>query len=305
MSERQLSVEIEPPKGSVSFIINRDLLIEKEIRHYADRVNSISITNRTVWGLSPVTTAKKALNLIHKLFSKPADVILHLTTRSSIHDTYKQVLDAHFIGITHLLPILGDPRGPKTEGFFSNGLEILGFISYLARGNVEHLSERFQKEWENERLPEPIPHSKFVVGTVLDPNPYIVIKNKKKEIRKRQLTLTRKKVACGAEFFISQAIFNADHYFSFLDELDENIQLAAGVMPARLSLIKRFGIPIDQKYEELLRSQVSKKDEMVVGNKIAAQVHADLRERGCKWIHVYSLGNPANFDAIVGRAGNT
>ncbi len=299
MRKYHLSVEIEPPKGSVSFIINRNLLIEKEIRHYANRVDCISITNRSVWGLSPVTTAKKALNLIRKFFSKPADVVLHLTTRSSIHDTYKQVLDAHFIGLSHLLPILGDPRGPQTDGFFANGLELLGFISYLSKGKIEFLSERFEKEWELGQLPEPIPNAKFVVGTVLDPNPHVFVNGVRKEIRKKQLTLTRKKLFRGAEFFISQAIFDADYYFSFLDELDQNIQLAAGVMPARLNLIKRFGLPISQKYEKLLKSQTSRESELAMGNKIAAQVYRDLRERGCQWIHVYSLGNPSNFDEIV------
>lgn len=294
-----LSVEIEPPAGSLSFIMDPDRFIEMELRNYVDHVDLLSITNRSVWRISSMTMAKKVQKISQKIFKKRVDTILHLTTRTSMFDTYKHVLDAHQIGIKSLLPILGDPRGPKIPGYFRDGFEILSFVAYLTQGRVEFLTSDLKKLWEKGEFPEPLPHAKFSVGSVIDPNPHKFLHDKKIEIRTRQLQSAVKKKQHGAEFFLSQAIYNPDYYFEFIDNLDIEIPIAAGILPARLRLIKLFGLPCPGEYRQRLKMQPSVKEEVMEGNRIAAEIFLDLKERGCKWIHIYTIGNSKNFKAIT------
>ncbi len=293
------SVELEPPRGTYNLNKEGNSTIEEELVDYLDRVDMISITNRPVFGLSAITMAKRVHKFLREYSTKQIRVSIHLTTRLPHFDLFRSVLDAHRIGLTDILPLLGDPRGPENENYFKNGLDLLGFISYLKSGDTKFLSTKYQRMKDTGKLVNSIENAKYNIGSVVDLNPTKQIKNKIIDVRKKQINLSYKKEKLGAEYLISQGIFDAKYYFEFLDQTDLKIPVIPGVIPARLRLIEQFGMPIDTLNKQRLRAAMTTMEEREVGNNIAATVYQELQEGGCKNIHIYSLGNSNNFDTIT------
>lgn len=292
-------MELEPPRGTYNLSKEGNSSIEEELVDYLNRVDMISITNRPVFGLSAITMAKRVHKFLKERNTKQIRVSIHLTTRLSHFDMFRSVLDAHRMGLTDILPLLGDPRGPKNENYFKNGLDLLGFISYLKSGEIKFLSDKYQKMHDSGNLVNHIENANYNIGSVVDLNPTKQINNKLIDVRKKQINLTYSKERLGAEYLISQGIFDAKHYFDFLDETDLKIPIIPGVIPARLRLIEQFGLPIDTLSKQRLRAAMTTLEEKEVGNKIAASVYQELLDGGCKNIHIYSLGNSNNFDVIT------
>jgi len=296
-----LSVEIEPPQGAFLKIDEKDTSIYNEVTNYADLVDMISITNRPVFGLSPLTLASQVQKLVQQITPHEVRINLHLTTRLSHFDTFKSVLDAQRIGLSDLLPILGDPRGPADPNYFSNGFDILGFVSYLKTGDKNTLTSKYREMVDQGTLIGPIRDANYNIGTVVDVNPTKIFKSRKEvDIREKQIKFAKRKEKLGAEYLISQAIFDAEYYFDFVEEADLGIPILAGVMPARLRLLNAFGLPISHLKKQKLRAQFTTSEEKIVGNKIAAEVYSDLVDKGCQDLHIYSIGQPKNFEAITG-----
>jgi len=296
----KISVEVEPPHGIFTSEKQSNKTIEDEINEYLPYVELISVTNRPVFGLSAITMAKRIQKHILML-NKTMRISLHLTTRLSHFDTFRTILDAERMGLSDLLPVLGDPRGPKDENYFDNGFDILGFTAYLKTGKTNQLSEKYQLLLQQGKLVPPIDNAKYKVGSVIDLNPVKVLKNGKKiNIREKQIQFAKKKEELGAEYLISQAIYDPQYYLDFISESDINIPIAVGILPARNRLIDLFGIPINPLYKTQLRSQFTSKEEKIMGNKITMEVVNQLKDEGVKWIHIYSISDPLNFKQILG-----
>ncbi|MCE7736807.1 MAG: hypothetical protein GPJ54_18130 [Candidatus Heimdallarchaeota archaeon] len=294
-----ISVELEPPRGIYDINQERYASIEKELDEYSNKVDLVSITNRPVFGLSAITMAKRVQNYLRKISDNSPRVSVHLTTRLSHFDLFRAVLDAHRMGLTDILPLLGDPRGPRDYNYFENGIDIIGFISYLRWGKKNFLSNKYRKLLDKGQLVNPIPNAKFSIGSVVDVNPYKIRKdNSQVAIRDKQIKFARLKESNGVEYLISQGIFNSKYYFDFIDDSDLSIPIIPGIIPARLRLINQFGIPIDTLKKSRLRSAFTTKEEYEIGNKIAAEVYQELIDGGCKNVHIYSLGNFNNFSEI-------
>ncbi|MCH8907693.1 MAG: methylenetetrahydrofolate reductase [Candidatus Heimdallarchaeota archaeon] len=301
MSTLKLSVELEPPNADLLLYSTNKPSLATELDGYRDLVSMISITNRPVFGLSPVTMAKRVKDVVTNGHSKPSRICVHLTTRLSHFDFYKTILDAHRMKLHDILPILGDPRGPKDDNYFSNGYEILGFTSYLKSGNTEVLSTKYQKMLKENRLVNAIPDAKYKVGSVIDLNPYKISTNGAKiKIGLKQIASAQLKENLGAEYLISQGIYDAKYYFDFIENADLQIPIIPGVMPARLRLIEKFGIPIAPLKKQMLRAALTTKDEKIEGNRIAKEVLMDLQDGGAQYAHIYSLGRVDNFYEITG-----
>jgi 5,10-methylenetetrahydrofolate reductase len=299
-----ISVELEPPKGIYDITQERLESIERELDEYSNKVDLVSITNRPVFGLSAITMAKRVQNYLHKISENSPRVSVHLTTRLSHFDLFRAVLDAHRMGLTDILPLLGDPRGPNDVNYFESGLDILGFISYLKSGNKAFLSRKYRQLLDKGQLVNPISNASFAIGSVVDVNPCKIISNKEIPIQNKQIKLARLKEKNGAEYLISQGIYDAKYYFDFIDKAELQIPVIPGIIPARLRLINLFGLPIDSLNKSRLRAAFTTKEEYEIGNQIGAKVFNDLIEGGCKQIHIYSLGNYNNFNEIINSSSS-
>ncbi|MHA2028384.1 MAG: methylenetetrahydrofolate reductase [Candidatus Kariarchaeaceae archaeon] len=300
-----ISVELEPPRGIYDVNQERLATIEKELKEYSDKVDLVSITNRPVFGLSAITMAKRVQSYLHQISNNSPRVSLHLTTRLSHFDLFRTVLDAHRMGLTDILPLLGDPRGPIDTNYFRNGIDLLGFIAYLRTGKREYLSPKYLSLLDAGHLVKPIENATFFIGSVVDVNPFKISKeNKEIPIRKSQVKLAKLKELKGAEYLISQGIHEAEYYFNFIDNSDLSIPVIPGIIPARLRLINQFGLPISSLNKSRLRAAFTTKEEFEIGNEIGSQVYKDLIDGGCKQIHIYSLGNYNNFNDIINSSSS-
>lgn len=309
-----LSVELEPPalykqKFSLETLVNQFL---EKVLELANFTNWISITNRHTYHMTSLTAVKKALSILRKNNFSEIDVAMHLATRQDERTTYKQFIDAQAVGLRHLVPLLGDPRGPKgVHGYFENSLDLLRYAAYIATGDhkkIEQMGNRFEDLMVGDpQLPDRtnIKINFFQIGTILDPNPIRILGGHEFPIRDREIKLFPKKVTAGATYFMTQAIFQADDFFSFLDELNNpKIPIGVGLIPARLGLSERIGIPMPKHLRQRLRElHHDRAAQLKEGNQISHEIYQDLKYRGGKrveWLHIYSIGSIKNVYEIIG-----
>ena len=135
-------MELEPPElyhpeQPLESLVN---IFLKKIAELAEFADWISITNRHIYNMSSLTASNKALKVLKRV-NKNVKLAMHLTTRQNVIDTYKQLLDIQEVGLHYLMPLLGDPRGPKAPGYFENSLDLLRFTSYITSGKKEYLDQ--------------------------------------------------------------------------------------------------------------------------------------------------------------------
>jgi 5,10-methylenetetrahydrofolate reductase len=227
--------------------------------------------------------------------------VQHLTTRLSLHDTYNELLDARRLGIEYLLPVLGEPRGPKVSGFFNNSLDLLTFAKNVT--NPDLCSSLSNQVPSLKKIDIPyIEDVNFIVGSVIDPNEFKESANgTKRRIRKQQIELFHKRRDIGADYFITQGLFDPLQFLEFKDEIDcKDIPIGVGVIPPSLTIAKVTGIPIPKEIRFRLKQKVSKKQQFQVALQIAHENYCTLRENGVPWIHVYSLSRYDVFQMITG-----
>lgn len=309
-----LSVELEPPELyhpeiPLQSLVDRYL---KKIADLGDFTDWISITNRHIYNMSSLTACNKALKILKKTNRLDVKLAMHLTTRLDVIDTYKQALDAQQAGLKYLMPLLGDPRGPRSPGYFDNSLDLLRFVSYLTTGKKEYIDQlgsRFHDLFidSNDTLPKRnnFKDNFFNLGTVFDPNPERIIQGKNISIRDSEIKVFPKKIKAGANYFMTQAVFSANHYFDFLDQLGGiEKPVGVGLIPTRLGLQERIGVPLPKEYSTRLRQlHHDKKAQLKEGNIITGEILQDLIYRGSKkatWIHIYSFGSLENVYEILG-----
>ena len=310
----QLSVELEPPElyhpeWPLPALVDNFL---KKITELSDFIDWISITNRHIYNMSSLTACNKALKILKKNNKSNVKLAMHLTTRQNVIDTYKQLLDIQEVGLKHLMPLLGDPRGPRAPGYFDNSLDLLRYVSYISTGENTFLDQIGSRIHDllidsNNKIPvrKNFKENFFELGTVFDPNPVRIIQGKNIPIRENEIKLFPKKLSAGAKYFMTQAIFSADYYFSYLDEVDvSNIPIGIGLIPTRLGLSERIGVPIPSEHIIRLRQlHHDKKAQLKEGNIITQEIMKDLLYRGGKkvnWIHIYSFGSLDNVYEILG-----
>jgi 5,10-methylenetetrahydrofolate reductase len=309
-------VELEPPElyhpeWPLQSLVN---IFLKKIIDLAEFVDWISLTNRHIYNMSSLTACNKALKVLKQANKQQVKVAMHLTTRQNVIDTFKQLQDIQEVGLKYLMPLLGDPRGPKSPGYFENSLDLLRFVSYVSSGKEEYLDQIGKRKHDlfidsNDIIPQRANFKEnfFHMGTVLDPNPVRVIHGRNIPIRESEVKLFPKKISAGATYFMSQAIFSADYYFQFFDEIgNTEIPIGIGLIPTRLGLQERLGVPIPQEHINRLKGLYhDKKAQLKEGNVITHEILDDLLYRGgsksVNWIHIYSFGSLDNVYEILGE----
>jgi 5,10-methylenetetrahydrofolate reductase len=301
----RLSVEVEPPS------IHSRVLEQSEILNFVDAmrqmapfIDLISVTNRPTFRMSSISTMKLILSVLRdNRLASSTFPILHLTTRLSIHDTYNELLDARRLGIEYLLPVLGDPRGPKSERFFENSIDMLAFIKGVTNSEL-YSSHSLHSPSIIESNAKAIDDAVFHVGSTIDPNEYKQVRiDKRKQIREIQLELYQKRLLLGTDYFITQAVFDPSQALSFLDEIeDRRIPIGIGVIPPTFTIAQQIGVPLPNEIVTRLKTKTSKKKQYQEALQIAFETYSTLRENGIQWIHVYCLGRPSVLFSIIGES---
>jgi len=257
------TVELVPPRGY-------DLtdIIDKSRRLHRNGVDAINLPDgpRASSRISPMVVAQQILHEAH------IEPILHFCCRDrNLIGMQADLLGCAALGIPNLLFVTGDPPKlglyPNATGVFDT--DSIGMVSVQRRLNrgIDLGGQAVQ------------PVTKAVIGVGLDPTALD---------RQRELDRFRMKVDAGAEFAITQPVFDPEALMFFLDEIGElPIPIIAGIWPLASYRNAEFmknevpGVvvpdPTMQRMAAVAKS--SKEDQLAVGVEIAREMIAHVHHR--------------------------
>ncbi len=202
-----VSVEIDPPKGTSVRRATEAASLMRECG--ADCINV---------GDSPMAEVRMSAIATASLLRERAGVetIVHFATRDrNLMALQADLMGAHALGIRNVLCIKGDPHalGRYTNAAAVWDVNALGLMRILKGLNAGH-----------DALDNPVrPPTRFFVAAAVNPSAADV---------KAEVRLVRRKVEAGADFLMSQAVFDATALERFLDALGPPpVPIMVGVWP--------------------------------------------------------------------------
>lgn len=277
-----ITAEVGPLKGT-------DITeIEETAELLREKVDAANVTDQqsSVMRLG-------SLAVCHLLKEKGLDAVFQVTCRDRNRLALQSdLLSAHVLGIENVLaltgdlPVLGDQ--PQAKPVYDlDSVQLLWAISRLNEG-YDMVGNELQGK------------TNFFAGAVVTPGADTEAK------RELQLIKMEKKIACGAKFFQTQAVYDIDSFAKFMKEVARfNVPVLAGVIPLKSAGMARFmnknvaGVFVP---EELIDRMVKAEDRTATGIEIAASLIKELKDI-CQGVHIMAIGWEKKVPAILDAAG--
>ena len=255
------TIEIVPPRG-----YTLDSTIKKAIQCRKAGIDAINIPDgpRASSRMSPIITS-------HFIQEKAQiETILHFCCRDrNLIGMQSDLLGCATADIKNMLFVTGDP--PKlgdypyaSAVFDADSIGMVKIQSNLNKG-IDLGGNALTKKTE------------ALIGVGADPNAI----DFEREIRR-----IREKIEAGAEFIITQPVFDTDSLFAFLDRISEyNIPVLAGIWPLASYRNAEFmrnevpGVVVPDRIMERMAKADTKEEQRQEGIKIARESIAAIRNR--------------------------
>ena len=281
LSSFTLSAEVIPPRngsGSAPIVKQIDKLTTAGAQFLA--VTKGAGGSLRGGSLPIVQTIKEA-------FGKPC--IAHFTCRDLLpEDVENQLIDHHLFGIRNILALRGDPPTGTTgewqsrDGSYNYAYQLVEQIHALNEGR--YLERKGFAVDTREK-------TDFCIGVAVYPD---------HPVASERVSFFKRKVDAGAEFGISQMLFDPDSYARFLED-SAKAGIKIPILPGtRLLKSKeqaqrmaaRFQIPIPKSFTSLLPDTDK---EATPERTLAAffKLTDDLRAKGAPGIHIFVLSDTA------------
>jgi homocysteine S-methyltransferase len=259
--QKVTTIEITPPKG-----LDIDPILEKAKLCADMGIDAINIPDgpRASSRLSPMVTAVKIQQAAN------IESILHFCCRDrNLIGMQSDILGAYAIGLRNMLVITGDPPKmgdyPQATGVFDmDSITLTGVIRNLNRG-IDLGGNQFS------------PPTSLAIGVGANP----VATDIKREIDKYH-----QKVLAGAEFAITQPVFDADTLFRFLDSTKQSkIPVIAGIWPFTSFKNAEFmanevpGVVVPVKLLERMSAAKTQQQGKTIGVEIARELIEEIKDR--------------------------
>jgi methylenetetrahydrofolate reductase (NADPH) len=221
-------------------------------------------------------------------------VICGGNTRFDIED---KLIDLNYLGFDNLFIVRGDPLpGHKT---FKPPREGHEYASGLVR-QARNLNEGLYTSIQEKGVP-----TDFCIGVAGYPEKHYESFNRNKD-----LDHLSEKIEAGAHFVITQMLFSATFYISFVDELLKRglqIPVIPGIKPVtRLQSLKRipgtFHIEIPQRLVSSLEAARTPAEEAKAGTEYMARLIRDLLDAGAPGIHIFTMGSGKSTQRLLETA---
>jgi methionine synthase / methylenetetrahydrofolate reductase(NADPH) len=282
--QKIITIEISPPKGAdVSELLERVRICEKA------GVDAVNIPDgpRASSRLSAMITAIKIEQ------SCNIETILHFCCRDrNIIAMQSDLLGIHTVGLRNVLVITGDPpklgEYPDATGVFDlDSIALTGVISNLNCG-LDIAGNGFS------------PATSLAVGVGANP----VATDMKREIERY-----KKKVAAGAEFAVTQPVFDADSLKKFLDATSDcKIAVIAGIWPFTSFKNAEFmanevpGVVVPKK----ILDRMAKTKDATDSRKAGVEIARELMEQISGLVSGFAISAPfGNVKMALAAAGKT
>jgi len=277
-----ITAEIGPLKGTDT------TEVEEAAELLRGRVNAANVTDQqsSVMRLG-------SLAVCHLLKNKGLEPVLQLTCRDRNRLALQSdLLSACMLGIENVLAITGDLPSlgdhPQAKPVYDlDSVQLLWVIKRLNEGYDMVGNELKGK-------------TSFFPGAVVTPMADTEAK------RELQLIKMEKKIAVGAKFFQTQAVYDVDSFVNFMKRVEGfNIPVLAGIIPLKSVGMARFmnknvaGVFVP---EELIEEMAQAEDRTATGIEIAAKLIKELKGV-CHGVHIMAIGWEKKVPAILDAAG--
>jgi len=276
-----VTAEVGPPKGT-----NVDACLE-EAERLRGLVDALNVTD-----LQGSVMRLGSLAVCHLLASRGIEPVYQLTCRDRNRLALQSdLLSAYALGIRNVMaltgdhPLLGDHPGAKPV-FDLDSVSLLSAASQLMQG-------RDMTGHELDGSPD------FLLGAAVNPGSDPV---------ELQLMKMEKKVAAGARFFQTQAVFDLDRFASFMQQAHRiGVPVLGGVLLLKSAGMAHFlnqkvaGISVPDRYITML-ADAPKQERPAVSVRIAHQLAVGMRDL-CQGVHVMPLGWAHHVQQLLRDAG--
>lgn len=276
-------IELTPPRGiDMSSILNKARLCAEA------GVDAINIPDgpRASSRLSPLVTAVRIQQ------EAGIETVLHFCCRDrNLIGMQSDILGAFAIGLRNLLIITGDP--PKL-GEYPNATGVFDMDSIALTSVARNLNRGVD-----------------IGGSSIDPPTSLAIgvgANPVAGDLPREMERFRQKVLAGAEFAVTQPVFDADSLRRFLEAIEEfRIPVIAGIWPFTSFKNAEFmanevpGVVVPPCLLERMNEAVTKEQGRALGVMIAQELVAAVRPHVAGFAVSAPLGNVKTALAVLGK----
>jgi len=278
------TIEITPPRG-----VDVTTILEKARQCAAAGIDAINIPDgpRASSRLSPLVTAVRIQT------DAGIETILHFCCRDrNLIGMQSDILGASAIGLRNLLIITGDP--PKM-GDYPSATGVFDMDSIALTSVVHNLNRGVD-----------------IGGSVVEPSTSLVVgvgANPVAADLEREIERFRQKVIAGAEFAITQPVFDPDCLFRFLDATQEfPIPIVAGIWPFTSFKNAEFmanevpGVVVPKSLLDRMSQAKTREEGRALGVEIAQELVAKVRDRVAGFAVSAPFGNVMTALAVLGKA---
>ena len=277
-----VTAEVGPLKGTDTTEINE---VAELLGGRADAVN-VTDQQSSVMRLGSLATC-------HLLKEKGLDPVFQLTCRDRNRIALQSdLLSAYVLGINNVLSITGDL---PMLGDHPQAKPVYDLDSVQLLWVIKRLNEGYDLAG-NELKGKP----NFFPGAVVNPGADTEV------AFELQIIKMEKKIAVGARFFQTQAVFDLDVLAKFMRRVEGfKVPILAGVIPLKSVGMARFmnkniaGISIP---EELIDKMSKTEDKVRTGLEIAANTIRELKGM-CQGVHIMAMGWEKKVPAMLDAAG--
>lgn len=249
------SIEVLPPKS-----IDISKTLEKIKKCYDMGVDAVNIPD------GPRASARLSNLILSAMIQNEIgiEVIPHYCCRDrNLMGMQGDIMAGYAAGIKNFLCVTGDPPNigdyPEMTGVFD--LDAIGLTQMISNLN-------YGFDLGGNAIPKP---TGVLIGVAANPNAVDI---------KRELKRFQQKISAGADYAITQPVFDADSLIRFVEEADKNekkIPIIAGVWPLASYKNAQFmakevpGVIVPNEILERMSRCTSKEDNRKVGIEIARE----------------------------------
>ncbi|MDD2654011.1 MAG: methylenetetrahydrofolate reductase [Candidatus Omnitrophica bacterium] len=275
-----LTSEIGPPKG----IETKELLEDAEL--IRGKVDAINVTD-----LQSSVMRLGSLAVCKMLVDKGFEPIFQMTCRDRNRLALQSdLLSAAAFGIENVLALTGDHQSlgdhPDAKGVFDlDSVQLLEVIRKLESG----------EDMAGNKLTGAAP--KFCKGAVVNPGA---------DTLEPQLAKMEKKIAAGAEFFQTQAVYDIAQFEIFIKKVKHvKVPIMAGIVLLKSAGMAKYmnanvaGVHVPDNF---IKEMQDTKDKSATSIDIAARLIKELKPM-CQGIHIMPIGWDKKVPLVIEAAG--